>query len=235
VTDRFAGILNGIDTEVWNPTTDPYLPAGYGPDDLSGKEECKRAVCAELGLDYRLPVLTFVGRLMEEKGSEILPDVVDGILADGRASVAVLGTGDGRVEEALRRVAGEAGRISLRIAFDEGLAHRLYAGADLLLMPSKVEPCGLAQMYAMAYGTPPIVHATGGLADTVSEWDGTSGNGFRFDAFTVEAGLDAIRRALDTYHRSEEWRRLQRNAMREDNSWARSAGRYADLYRNLTS
>jgi starch synthase len=231
VADRFVGIVNGIDTSVWNPDTDAYLPARYTEHDLSGKAACKVAICGELGLEAGPPLVTYVGRLMEEKGSEILPEVVERLLAGRLASVAILGTGDSRVEESLRSLDGSDGRLALRFAFDEGLAHRLYAGADILLMPSKVEPCGLAQMYAMAYGTPPVVHATGGLADTVTQWDGESGTGFRFDAFTREAVLVALRRALDTYGRPDEWRRLQLAGMLEDNSWSRSAGRYADLYR----
>jgi starch synthase len=202
----------------------------YSADDLSGKADCKRAICAELGLDAGRPIVTYVGRLMEEKGSEILPEIIAGLLAESGAAVALLGTGDHRVEQALREMTGTDNRLALRFAFDEGLAHRLYAGADILLMPSKVEPCGLAQMYAMAYGTPPVVHATGGLSDTVIEWDGASGNGFRFDAFTADAALAALRRALDAYARRDEWPQLQRAGMLMDNSWARSAGQYAELY-----
>jgi starch synthase len=169
---------------------------------------------------------------MEEKGSELLPRLVERALTDDAVAVAILGTGDGGVEDALRSLARDDGRLGLHFAFDEGLAHRLYAGADILLMPSKVEPCGLAQMYAMAYGTPPVVHATGGLSDTVTAWDGQAGNGFRFDEFTVEAAHRALRRALDTLSRPDEWRRLQRAGMLTDHSWSRSAGRYADLYRS---
>jgi starch synthase len=231
VADRFVGIVNGIDATVWNPTTDPHLPANFDVEDLSGKAECKRVVCVDLGLDPGRPLVTFVGRLMEEKGSEVLPAIIHQVLVEGAASVAVLGTGDSRVEDALRALASDERRLALRFAFDERLAHRLYAGADILLMPSKVEPCGLAQMYAMAYGTPPVVHATGGLSDTVTEWTGEVGNGFRFDAFTAEAGVQALRRAVETLGRPDEWRALQRCGMNADHSWSHAAGEYADLYR----
>jgi starch synthase len=178
--------------------------------------------------------VVYVGRLMEEKGAEVLPEILSRTLAERAASAVVLGTGDGRVEDALRGVAaGAGGRLALRFGFDEGLAHRLYAGADVLLMPSKVEPCGLAQLYALAYGTPPVVHATGGLRDTVTEWDGAAGNGFRFEAYTADAGTAALARALDTFADAGAWRRLQRAGMAEDHSWSRSAAAYADLYRAL--
>jgi starch synthase len=231
---KFVGVVNGIDPDVWSPAVDPFLPARYDRDDLTGKAACKAAVCAEFGLDPARPLVVYVGRLMEEKGAEILPEILARTLAERDASAVVLGTGDGRVEDALRGVAdGAGGRLALRFGFDEGLAHRLYAGADVLLMPSKVEPCGLAQLYALAYGTPPVVHATGGLRDTVTEWDGQAGNGFRFEAYTAEAGTAALARALDAHADPGAWRRLQRSGMAEDHSWARSAAAYADLYRAM--
>jgi len=234
VSERLTGIVNGIDSSVWNPASDAFLPAPYDAADLAGKAACKAALCEELELDAARPLIVYIGRLMEEKGSEILPGILDRTLAESDASAAVLGTGDGRVEDALRAVAeGAGGRLALRFAFDEALAHRLYAGADILLMPSKVEPCGLAQLYALAYGTPPVVHATGGLVDTVTEWDGARGNGFVFDAFTVDAGAGALARALDARSRPDEWRALQHSGMTEDHSWTKSAGEYEAVYREV--
>lgn len=247
---KLSGILNGIDPSVWHPRRDPFLPAPYDADDLGGKAEVKRAVCAELGLDATKPLLCFVGRLMEEKGAEILPVGIERILAEHDASVAVLGTGKPQFEAVMQSLAERtpAGRLALRLAFDEALAHRLYAGADVFLMPSKVEPCGLGQLYALTYGTPPVVHATGGLRDTVRDWDGAMhppasspargsaarGNGFAFEAFSAEAFAAAAARALAVYADREEWTRLQRNAMLDDWSWSRSAPSYAELYRAMS-
>ncbi|MEO0559199.1 MAG: glycogen/starch synthase [Bacteroidota bacterium] len=239
--DRLTGILNGVDYGVWHPSVDTLIPATYSSEDLSGKAEVKRALCAELGLDPERPLLVFIGRLTPEKGGAILTPGVEEILRRSEASVALLGTGYAEYENAARDLArqldvsGMGGRLGVRLAFDNALAHRMYAGGDALLMPSLSEPCGLNQMYAMAYGTPPVVHAVGGLRDTVTEWDGTTGTGFRFDAFTPGAFADAALRALAAYASPPGWNRLVQNAMAADFSWSQSAHQYAQIYKQLAS
>jgi len=239
--DRLTGILNGVDYGVWHPAVDPLIPATYSADDLSGKAETKRDLCAELGLDPERPLLVFIGRLTPEKGGAILAPGVDQILHQSEASVALLGTGYAEFENAVRDLDrqldtdGLVGRLGVRLAFDNGLAHRMYAAGDALLMPSLSEPCGLNQMYAMAYGTPPVVHAVGGLRDTVTEWDGAAGTGFRFDAFTPEAFADAALRALAVFASSSEWHQLVQSAMSADFSWGQSAQQFAHIYEQIAS
>ena len=231
--DRLSGIVNGVDTAVWDPATDRHLPATFSADDLRGKAETKRAVCADLGLDDSRPLLSFVGRLTPEKGAEVLPDGLARILDETDAAVAVLGSGYAEHEDDLRQLAerAPADRFSLTLAFDEALAHRLYGAGDVFLMPSKQEPCGLGQLYAMRYGAVPVVHAVGGLRDTVVPFDGDDGTGLRFEAFTPEAFADAVRRALALD--ADAAVRVQQNGMRADHSWASSAAAYAALYRDL--
>ena len=238
---RFTGIVNGVDTSEWDPATDPHLPATYTSGDLSGKAETQRAVCDALGLDARGPLLTFVGRLTREKGAEILPGAVGRIVRETDARVAVLGSGAPEYEAAMQAAAsgaeaeGLGDRLSVTLAFDNALAHRLYAAGDFFLMPSRSEPCGLGQLYAMAYGTPPIVHAVGGLRDTVPPWDGASGLGFPFDTFTEDAFVGAVREALAVYHDADAYARLQQNAMAADHSWNASARAYVHLYQGLVA
>ncbi len=233
--DRLAGIVNGIDAEVWDPATDPHLPAPFSADDLRGKAETKNAVCAELGLDAGRPLAVFVGRLTPEKGAEVLAPGLARILDQTDAAVAVLGSGYAEHEAALGDVASGApdGRMSLTLAFDEALAHRLYGAADLFLMPSRQEPCGLGQLYAMRYGAPPVVHGVGGLCDTVEPWDGAAGTGFRFGAFAPDAFVDATRAALAVLADGDARARLQQHGMRRDSSWAASARAYERLYRSV--
>lgn len=241
VRGKTVGLLNGIDPEVWSPETDAYLPAHFSAADLSGKAACKRAVCEEMGVAADRPLVVYVGRLMEEKGAELLPDVLARVVTEHDASAIVLGTGKPHFEARMREVADAVNegtpegqhRLAVRLAFDEGLAHRLYAGADLFLMPSLVEPCGLGQLYAMAYGTPPIVHATGGLRDTVTAWDGTTGTGFRFEAYTADAALEAAADALAVLADDDQRAALMQQDLAADWSWPRAAGAYAALYRDL--
>ena len=230
---RMSGIVNGVDTEVWDPATDPHLPHGFSDVDLGGKAETKRAVCADLSLDDTRPLLTFVGRLTPEKGAEVLAPGIERVLNETEAAVAVLGSGYAEHEGALRQLAERvpADRFSLTLAFDEALAHRLYGAGDFFLMPSKQEPCGLGQLYAMRYGAVPVVHAVGGLRDTVVPVDGDAGTGLRFDAFTPEAFAEAVRLALALGPAA--YAAIQRNGMRADHSWASSAAAYAALYRDV--
>lgn len=231
--DRMAGIVNGVDTAVWDPATDPHLPHGFSADDLRGKAATKRAVCADLGLDPARPLLTFVGRLTPEKGAEVLAPGLERVLDETEAAVAVLGSGYAEHEGALREIDARApsDRFSLTLAFDEALAHRLYGAGDVFLMPSKQEPCGLGQLYAMRYGAVPVVHAVGGLRDTVVPVGGDGGTGVRFDAFTPEAFAEAVRLALALD--GDAYVAVQQTGMRADHSWASSAAAYAALYRDL--
>ena len=239
--ERLVGVLNGIDTGVWNPAADAHLPHTYSAADLAGKAATKAAVCATLNLDPARPLVAFVGRLMPEKGIEVLLPGVDTLVRTTAANVALLGTGDPEHEAEVRGLAGMLARdglpnrLAVAVAFDERAAHRFYAAADVFAMPSRTEPCGLGQMYAMAYGTPPVVHAVGGLRDTVQAWDGAAGTGFRFDAFTPEAFVAAVRAALAVHADAPAWRRLVANAMAADFSWAASAQAYAALYRRAAA
>ena len=231
--DRMSGIVNGVDPAVWDPEADPHLPHPFSAEDLRGKAATKRAVCADLGLDAARPLLAFVGRLTPEKGAEVLAPGLERILDQTEAAVAVLGSGYAEHEAALREVADRApsDRFSLTLAFDEALAHRLCGAGDLFLMPSKQEPCGLGQLYAMRYGAVPVVHAVGGLRDTVVPVDGEAGTGLRFEAFTPEAFAEAVRLGLALDPAT--YAAVQQHGMQTDHSWASSAAAYAALYRDL--
>jgi starch synthase len=232
-----VGILNGIDEQAWNPATDRHLPARYGVEALGGKRVCKQALVAETGLAVSpdVPLIGMVTRFTSQKGVDIVLGVVDEVLDCGVALV-VLGSGDPGLEEWARNVArGRADRVAARIGFDEALAHRIEAGADMFLMPSRYEPSGLNQMYSLRYGTVPVVRATGGLDDTVRdpEDDPDGANGFKFRRPWGTDLVAAVARAAGAYHDRGAWGRLMRNGMTGDFSWRRSARRYGDLYRQL--
>jgi starch synthase len=230
------GILNGIDVATWDPERDPHLPARYSARDLSGKAASKAALQRELGLPVRpdVPVVGIVGRLVDQKGYDLVAASLHEILGHD-LQVAVLGSGEAAYEEAFRRAARERpDRMAVQVGFDEGLAHRIEGGADVFLMPSRYEPCGLNQMYSLRYGTVPVVRAVGGLDDTVEDFDGwRRGTGFKFKEYAPQALLLALRRALDAYRDRQAWRGLVERGMAQDNSWARSAERYEALYRQL--
>jgi starch synthase len=234
--DRLTGILNGIDVAEWDPATDPHLPAHYSARALSGKARCKAALQREMGLDLRpdVPLLTMVSRLAEQKGVDLVTAALPGMF--GRdVQLAVLGSGDPVYEQALGAAArARPGRMGVQIGFDEGLAHRLEAGGDAFLMPSRFEPCGLNQMYSLRYGTVPVVRAVGGLEDTVEDYDGWNrGTGFKFRDYTPAALLLAVRRCLDAYRDRRAWRGLVARGMAQDFSWERSAQSYEALYGRL--
>src|SRR5438477_3332093 len=236
--DRLRGILNGVDDAVWNPASDPFVPAHYDQGDLRGKARCKAALQAELGLAVspEPALLAVVSRLAEQKGLELLGAVLPGLLKTRAVQFVALGSGDARYEELLIDLAGQfPGQVEVRIGFDEPLAHRIEAGADVFLMPSRFEPCGLNQLYSLRYGTVPVVHATGGLDDTVVEFDARMGlgTGFKFTPYTEEAFLAALRRAIDTRRDAATWQRLVTNGMSQDVSWQRAAREYARLYTSL--
>lgn len=235
ISSRFTGILNGIDTEEWDPATDALLPANYDAGTLRDKVKNKRALAREAGLrlSAKRPIIGAVSRLVGQKGFQLLLPILERLLGAG-AQVALLGSGEPELEEALSRLAAaHPGSCRVWIGFDNALAHRIYAGADMLLVPSIYEPCGLNQMYALRYGTVPIVRLTGGLADTVIPYDGTnldSANGFGFvAAHPVELYL-ATWVAMLNYKDGEVWRELQLNGMASDFSWERSAREYSRVY-----
>jgi starch synthase len=228
------GILNGIDTDLWNPMTDPRIARNYSPSTLNAKEGNKKALCEAMALPYSpgVPLFGVVSRIVNQKGFDILIPALTQVLGLP-AQFVLLGTGDPYNEHVLR----EIGRIypdraAVRIGYDEDLAHLIEAGADIFLMPSQYEPCGLNQMMSMRYGTLPIVHATGGLRDTVvdADADPEHGTGFGFDEYSTTEFIRTTHRALAAYHDTLRWQKLQRNAMARDFSWNRSARSYLTLY-----
>ncbi len=230
------GIVNGIDTSVWNPTTDPMLRARYTATNLDRKLVNKRAVQAQLGLDPSdVPLLGVVSRLAHQKGIDLILSLVDALVSLP-AQLAVLGTGDPAIERSLRNAGAQhPGRVAFLSGHDEAMAHLIEAGADIFLMPSRFEPCGLNQMYSQAYGTVPVVRRTGGLIDTVEPVSGRSGTGFLFGPATPDALLEAVRNAVAASRNRHTWRAIQRNGMASDFSWDKSAQQYLELYGELTA
>ena len=237
---ELTGILNGIDTAIWNPVHDSHLAAAYDRTHLKGKAANKSALQREVGLAVRTdcPLFGIVSRLTSQKGLDLVAAAGD-MLAELPAQLVVLGNGDKTLETAFLELAARyPGNVAVTIGFNEALAHRIEAGADIFLMPSRFEPCGLNQMYSLAYGTPPLVRATGGLADTVVNYsvaglaNGTA-NGFVFTETTVETLLGTARWAVEIWRDPARWSRLQQNAMAGDYSWKNPARRYLDLYRSL--
>jgi starch synthase len=234
------GILNGIDMSAWNPASDTHLPASYDAETLAGKRVCKISLQQELGLaaEPDKPLLGVVSRLTHQKGLDLLLPIVPRLI-EGGATLAVLGSGEAALETAFRKLAARyPGRAATVIGYDEGLAHRVEAGIDIFLMPSRFEPCGLNQMYSQRYGTPPVVHATGGLADSVIDTDprrlsGSSATGFVFRDLTSQALLVAILRAQVLYYKKSAWEMIMKNGMREDFGWESSARQYLDLYEGV--
>ena len=231
------GILNGIDYDQWDPRRDPNIPAPYSADDLTGKEAAKR----ELLERYRLPagiealarpVVGLISRMVDQKGFDLLADIADELPRMG-ATFVLLGSGERRYEDLwLALAARYPDRVAVHIGFDERMAHLIEAGADLFLMPSRFEPCGLNQMYSLRYGTVPLVRATGGLADTVKNFDAASGTGtgFTFDEYSPQALAGTLRWALGVFMDRRAWPGIQRAGMQQDHSWAASARRYAEVY-----
>ncbi len=232
-----TGIVNGVDYSLWDPGIDPHLEGKYGPDSLGGKQKIKDALQRESGLEpeARAPLFGMVSRLDDQKGLDILARALDELLALD-VQLIILGVGSEKYEEMFRACQARfPGRVSLNLEFNDSLAHRIYAGADLFLMPSRFEPCGLGQLVSLRYGTIPVVRQVGGLADTVSNYSEGKGNGFLFKAYTPEALLQAVRRALDVYRNQPAWQDLMRRAMQADFSWTQSAQQYEELYRDLLS
>ena len=239
---KLHGILNGIDTRLWNPSTDPHLPAHYSMSRiLPGKRRNKQALLERFlpqvdDASMQAPLLGLIGRLVEQKGIDWVLAAIPVLLAETDARFVLLGSGQTLYEQKLMRLARQyPNRVFVEIGYDEPLAHLIEAGADMFMMPSRFEPCGLNQMYSLRYGTPPIVYKTGGLADTVIDanaatLEDTSANGFMFERPDVAEFVAAIRRAIDLYHQPTQWRRLQQTGMRQSFEWSDSADHYLALY-----
>ena len=231
---RLTGILNGIDTAVWNPATDRLLPHRYGPDSLHGKEMNKVELQTRCGLAPRADAMLFgvVSRLTAQKGIDLVLEALPAIVAAGDQLV-VLGQGEPALQDALLAAAREhRGAVAVQLVFDEGLAHLIEAGADCFLMPSRFEPCGLNQMYSQAYGTPPLVNATGGLADSVTDsGEASEGTGFVMRSPDMDGFADALRRARAAYGDPARWRRIQLQGMARRFGWESSAAQYLEVYR----
>ncbi len=232
------GIVNGIDTSIWNPTTDQTIPAPYTAEDLTGKATCKAALQKQLGLtvDENVALFGVVSRFATQKGLDLLAQCLPKVLEGMQVQFAVLGSGDGELEKLFRDTAARyPQKLGLHVGFNAQLAKLIQAGSDFFVMPSRAEPCGLTQLYAMRYGAPPVVRATGGLIDTVDQYEATTpatGTGFKFEDATALALANTIGWACATYYdRPDDYRLLQRNGMAQDFSWGSSAAGYLDVYR----
>jgi starch synthase len=235
--DRFVGILNGADYSEWDPAHDMIIPCRYSRSDPSGKQRCIRALRDEFQLpqDASRPLIGMITRLTTQKGTDLLMDAMEALMKV-ELQMVILGNGDEASEEFLLRTAERyPDRLAIRIGFDNALAHRIQAGSDIFLMPSRFEPCGLTQMYALRYGNAPIVRATGGLRDTVVEFNPETGegNGFRFEEYRAEALFSACARAVEIFHNPDAWRRLMDNAFAADFSWTRAAREYLNWFTRL--
>jgi len=234
---KSVGILNGIDDVVWDPKSDPLIHFHLDGDIETFKKKNKEALRERFMFDARLPVVTFIGRLVREKGADLLPDLIDRMLrSSADICFLVLGTGEQTVHQGLATLKEVYnGRFDVALEYNERLAHQLYAGSDFLLMPSRVEPCGLNQMYAMRYGTVPIVRSVGGLQDTVIDMleSPSEGRGFRFDTFTLEEAQHAIWRAYEYYQHPDRFQALRSRIMDLDFSWNQAANNYTDIYKQF--
>lgn len=232
---NLSGILNGVDYDEWNPQTDKFIAAHYSAEDLSGKRECKQDLLASFGLgeaNLDVPVIGIVSRFAAQKGFDLIGQIIDRLALED-VLITVLGSGDKLYEEMFLRLARRMPeKVGVRVAYDNALAHKVDAGADMFLMPSRYEPSGLSQLYSLKYGTVPIVRATGGLDDTVDPWEQRTkkGTGFKFQEYSGEALLRVIHQAMQLYRDQESWQRLMRNGMSKDFSWRVSAREYLRIY-----
>jgi starch synthase len=232
------GILNGVDYEEWNPQTDKFIAAHYSSEDLSGKRECKQDLLASFGLaqaNLNVPVIGIVSRFAAQKGFDLIGQIIDRLALE-EVLITVLGSGDKLYEEMFLRLARRMPeKVGVRVAYDNALAHKVEAGADMFLMPSRYEPSGLSQLYSLKYGTVPVVRATGGLDDTIDPWEQRTkkGTGFKFQEYSGEALLRVLHQALQLYRDQESWQRLMRNGMSKDFSWRVSAREYMRVYERV--
>jgi len=233
--NTIAGILNAVDYVSWDPRTDPHIVANYSADDLSGKAKCKADLLQEVGLapDTQLPVVGIVSRFVQQKGFDLIHQVADRIALE-ELILVVLGSGQKEYEDMFRRLNRQfPQKVAVKIAYDNALAHKIEAGSDLYLMPSHYEPCGLNQIYSLRYGTVPVVRATGGLDDTVEQFDAATGKGtgFKFREYSGEALLETLRQAVGLFRNDPKaWQVLMRNGMAQDYSWTNSAREYVKVY-----
>jgi len=228
------GIINGIDTEVWDPQTDAFLDFNYEKKDVDdGKYQNKKALCEEYGLNPDLPLFSFIGRFALEKGADFLPEIVNKSIQEtfGAINIIILGSGDKKIEHQLSELSYHFSNFALELGYKEYLSHKIYASSDFLLMPSRVEPCGLNQMYAMRYGTVPIVRYTGGLRDTVEDIS-TGGSGLNFTQANADSAVHAIHRALHIFYQRDLMKSLVHSNMSFDFSWEKSAEKYLEMYKN---
>lgn len=234
---KCVGILNGIDEEVWDPATDTYIETQYSVDDADvGKAANKKILCDQFGLDEKKPLIIFIGRLVGEKAADLLPQAISDSLyyINSEMNFLILGSGDPIVENQLQQLNGQfMGYYNSQIGYNEKLAHQMYAGADFLLMPSRVEPCGLNQMYAMRYGTIPMVRNTGGLKDTVKDIGDDGGYGICFNQASVGDITHSVYRAVELYKDQERINEIRKQIMQIDHSWENSAGKYIGIYQTL--
>ena len=232
---KCSGILNGIDTDVWNPATDSFLHKNFDTSSIKeGKKKNKKELCAQFNLDADKPLIVFIGRLVGEKAADVLPDAIRSSIyhSNGNVSFLILGSGEPVIESRLKDLLGQLdGYFNAQIGYNEALSHIMYAGADFLLMPSRVEPCGLNQMYALRYGTVPMVRSTGGLKDTVKDFGDWQGYGIRFNHASVQDITYSISRAIDLYYNKKDLFNWMRSYMMQINhSWEQSATEYINLY-----
>jgi starch synthase len=224
---------------VWNPETDPLLGKNYSASTVVvGKKEVKKLLCKEFGLSVTKPLIVFIGRLVGEKGADLLPAIVNQTLTQltGKVNILILGSGEPDIEHDLRELVPKFKKqFNLVIGYNEELAHRMYAGADFLLMPSRIEPCGLNQLYALKYGTVPIVNSTGGLKDTVIDMDEENGYGIVLQNATVVDACYAISRAVELFSKTPRLTTIRKQMMDLNFSWNKSASQYIDLYKSLIS
>ncbi len=233
--DRLVGILNGIDTDIWDPQKDAFIPCRYSPETLENKKLCKEALLRELGLSMELidkPLCSAIGRLTRQKGFDLIYEIAPLIFKNG-GGLIILGTGEKEFITLFQRLKEDyPERCAALFQFDEALAHKIEAGSDIFLMPSRFEPCGLNQMYSLKYGTVPVVYATGGLDDTVEDvlLKPSEGTGFKFYAYSSELFWEVLKPALELYENKDLWRQIQIRGMKKDYSWTKSAMAYLDVY-----
>jgi starch synthase len=239
--EDFYGIINGVDYNIWNPETDEHIPFHYSIENLVGKEEDKQYLLNKFKItfDSTIPTIGIISRLVTQKGFDIISEILDKLL-NQNIQLIVLGSGENKYEEMFKSAANRfPKKVGVYIGYNENLAHLIEAGTDIFLMPSHYEPCGLNQIYSLKYGTVPVVRKTGGLADTVQDWNEYNeygqdiGNGFSFYEYSGEALLQSINRAINDYHNKSVWKKIQRNGMIKDYSWKHSAQEYVELYRNI--
>ena len=232
---KCVGVLNGIDVNVWDPATDPFIDTNYSSKNLTkGKGANKKYLCDRFGLDINKPLFAFIGRLVLEKGADLFPEAFKTILEANNASILLLGSGSEDIQTPLETLKDDSqGSYNAFIGYDEALSHNIYAGADFLLMPSRVEPCGLNQMYALRYGTIPIVRSIGGLKDTVKDISEENGFGISHNEITVLSMVNAVHRAIELYKDTAKYKSIQKQIMAIDHSWNKSAKTYIDLYESI--